>query len=298
MTFNSLQYLNEVCRLCCDEAKLMIPLDDLITLDYPDKRSLQLDLNSLVHYCLDLNITDLDANFPNNPKMICNNCVKKLITFYKFKESCKNNNDLYFMCEGAVEMVEEMVEETEELIESQVEVAPLKQEDESQLSTSIVYEDAFETSYKVVMSKKSGRKDKNNSRNAERQKLKRMLETPEEKEIRRQKVAEQTRLRRERLKHENPEKYEDTLKKVAERKRIRRMNMSEMEKLNLRQKESTSARCRRQQLSPEQKEVYKQKNRDSARARRTKIPMFDIKDENDDTCSSTQEQEIYFIEQV
>lgn len=201
------------------------------------------------------------------------------------------------MSESVVEMVNETTV-TEELIESSVDISTLKQEDDSQfLSTTIGYGEAHPISYEEVMmnEKKTLRKSKISSKNAERQKLKRMLETPEEKEIRRQKNAEQTKLRRERLRQENPEKYAEILRNVAERKRIKRMTMSEQEKQELRMKEATSARYRRNLLSPEKKEIYKQRNRDSARARRTKKPNFDVKEEIDDTCSS---QEIYYIEQV
>lgn len=284
----------------------MLPLEKLITLENHDGTHVKFDLNYLVHFCVDLDLLYIDCDFPNNPKSICINCVKNLKLFYAFKDSCRSNNENYFMCETIEEVHD--VHETQQL--DIADVSEVKAEDEVHKLGAIVYDEfevecvedqqELETLNSSVTSAKStvsAKKHLENSKNAERQKMKRHSETPEQKAERRRKAAEQTRLRRERMRLENPEKYADVLKRVADRKRERRKEMDDERKQQLRLKESIAARQRRSQLTEDKKEVYKIRNRESARARRSSRRNYDTVEgiQDDESCASS--QEIFYIEE-
>lgn len=250
----------------------MVHLDDEIEFPDSDGNLESFDIGALIFHCIDMNIMELDANFPNNPKSICNECVEMLRTIYKFKSSCKRNNDSYFM--------------TETVFEEETFADDFKDEESMDGSTIVIEMDegsAYEDHSSMFDMNSSSempddRRKANNLKNAIRQRLKRMNETPEEKEIRRKKVAEQTRRRREIMRKKRPEMYEKILNQVAERKRVKRKQMTEEEKAVLRAKEAEAARIRRNQLSQEQKEELKRRNREQARARRSKVSQIVYED--------------------
>lgn len=265
-----------VCRLCCsDDAN--INLEEIIEIDDNEGNVEHIDTGNLIYQCLDMNIPEIDANFPHNPKSICNECIETLRNIYKYKSTCSRNNEMYFMQETV------FIEEEEE----EVAVEVYKEEEEPTYIIEELKEDVDEQQ-KILYELQSShleiddRKKLNNRKNALRQRLKRMNETPEEKEQRRKKVAEQTRRRRELMRQRRPDLYLKILDQVAERKRVKRKMMTEEEKAILRAKEAEAARIRRNQLSQEQKELLKKRNREQARARRSKSISVKVEEVVDD----------------